>query len=64
MILSLPRMSSEEAASELATIRRAGDQLRAHPEQHASYLRKLGIYGTPRTRKSADKRVVTKKNAK
>ncbi|WP_294227368.1 hypothetical protein [Prosthecobacter sp.] len=64
MLLLLPRISSEEAASELATIRRAGDQLRAHPEQHANYLRKLGIYGSAKIRKGTDKHALMKKNAK
>ena len=41
MILSLPQWTPEQAADEIASIRRAGADMLAHPEKHRAYLKKL-----------------------
>lgn len=55
MLMSLPRLSAEEAESEVATILRAGEQLRAHPERHTSYLKKLGIYTSTKAKRVSNR---------
>lgn len=62
MLMSLPRLSAEEAESEVATILRAGEQLRAHPEKHACYLKKLGIYNNAKVKRVSMRTAVKAKS--